>query len=139
VDIIRTGMFVLAILWVLSQLVVTRRKLRTGQVVILPLFAATLVFLVCILVVVAIGASPLHLLWLFLLSFVLGLALLLFPPGVKLTLACLGLLAGLPSLDEPQPTPRRRIGSTARGHRRHRHYCNQSRWSAQLENLALSS
>ena len=138
-DIIRTGMFVLAILWVLSQLVVTRRKLRTGQVVIPPLFAATLVFLVCILVVVAIGASPLHLLWLFLLSFVLGLALLLFPPGVKLTLACLGLLAGLPSLDEPQPAPRRRIGSTARGHRRHRHYCNQSRWSAQLENLALSS
>ena len=67
-DIISTGVFVLAILWVLSQLVVTRRKLRTGQVVILPLFAATLVFLVCILVVVAIGASPLHLLWLFLLS-----------------------------------------------------------------------
>lgn len=92
VDIIRTGMFVLAILWVLSQLVVTRRKLRTGQVVILPLFAATLVFLVCILVVAALGASPLHLLWLFLLSFVLGLALLLFPPGVKLTMACLELV-----------------------------------------------
>jgi hypothetical protein len=120
VDIIRTGVFVLAILWVLSQLVVTRRKLRTGQVVIPPLFAATLVFLVCILVVVAIRASPLHLLWLFLLSFVLGLALL-FPPGMKLTLACLGLLAGLPSLDQPQPTSRRKIGSTARRHRRHRH------------------
>jgi membrane protein CcdC involved in cytochrome C biogenesis len=75
VDIIRTGMFVLAILWVLSQLVITRRKLRTGQVVIPPLFAATLVFLVCILVVAALGASSLHLLWLFLLSFVLGLAL----------------------------------------------------------------
>jgi hypothetical protein len=120
VDIISTGVFVLAILWVLSQLVITRRKLRTGQVVILPLFAATLVFLVCILVVVAIGASSLHLLWLFLLSFVLGLALL-FPPGVKLTLTCLGLLAGLPSLDESQPAPKRRIGSTARRHRRYRH------------------
>jgi hypothetical protein len=120
VDIIRMVVFVPAILWVLSQLVVTRRKLRTGQVVIPPLFAATLVFLVCILVVAALGASPLHLLWLFLLSFVLGLALLLFPPGVKLTLACLGLLAGLPSLDEPQPASRRRIDSTARQHRRHR-------------------
>ena len=116
-DLISTGVFVLAILWVLSQLVVTHKKLRTGQVVIPPLFAATLVFLVCILVVAALGASPLHLLWLFLLSFVLGLALLLFPPGVKLTLACLGLLAGLPSLDEPQPAPRRRIASTARRHR----------------------
>ena len=120
VDIIHMVVFVLAVLWVLSQLVVTRRKLRTGQVVIPPLFAATLVFLVCILVVAALGASPLHLLWLFLLSFVLGLALLLFPRGVKLTLACLGLLTGLPSLDEPQPASGRRIGSTARRHRRHR-------------------
>ena len=48
-DIISTGVFVLAILRVLSQLVVTHRKLRTGQVVVPPLFAATLVFLVCIL------------------------------------------------------------------------------------------
>jgi hypothetical protein len=120
VDIIRMVVFMLAILWVLSQLMVTRRKLRAGQVVIPPLFAATLVFLVCILVIAALGASPLHLLWLFLLSFVLGLALLLFPPGVKLTLACLGLLAGLPSLDEPQPASRCRIGSTARRHPRHR-------------------
>jgi len=125
VEIISTVVFVLAILWVLCQLVVTRRKLRTGQVVIPPLFAAMLVFLVCILVcilvVAALGASPLHLLWLFLLSFVLGLALLLFPPGVKLTLACLGLLAGLPSLDGSQPTSRRRAGSIAQSHRRHRH------------------
>ena len=118
--IISTGVFGLAIVWVLSQMVVIRRRLRTGQVVIPPLFAATLVFLVCILGVAAIGASPLHLLWLFLLSFVLGFALLLFPPGVKLTLVCLGLLAGLPSLDEPQPAPRRRTGSPAPRHRRHR-------------------
>jgi hypothetical protein len=82
------------------------------------MFAATLVFLVCILVVAALGASPLHLVWLFLLSFVLGLGLLLFPPGMKLTLACLGLLAGLPSLDQPQPGSRRTIGSTARRNRR---------------------
>ena len=42
VDIIRTVVFALAILWVLSQLVVTRRKLRTGQVVIPSLFAAVI-------------------------------------------------------------------------------------------------
>jgi hypothetical protein len=121
VEIISTVVFVLAIFWVLSQLVATRRKLRTGQVVIPPLFAATLVFLVGILVVAALGASPLHLLWLFPLSFVLGLALLLFPPGLNLTLVCLGLLAGLPSLDGPQPTSRRTAGSTTQRHRRHRH------------------
>jgi hypothetical protein len=84
------------------------------------LFAATLVFVLCILVVVAIGASPLHLLWLFLLSFVLGVALLLFPAGVKLMTACLVLLAGLKSLDEPQPVSRLRTGTTAPRRRRHR-------------------
>jgi hypothetical protein len=107
-----------AVLWVLRQFVVTRRRLRTGQIIIPPLFAATLVFLLSILVVLALGASPLHLLWLFLLSFVLGLALVMFPLGVNLTLACLGLLAGIPSLDEPQSIPRRRSGSTASRHRR---------------------
>src|SRR5215510_7289890 len=100
-------------------MVVTRRRLRTGQIVIPPLFAATLVFLLCILVIAALGVSPLHLLWLFPLSFVLGLALVLFPPGVKLTLVCLGLLAGLPSLNESQPAPRRRTGSPAPRPRRH--------------------
>jgi hypothetical protein len=75
-------------LWVTSQLFVTRRRLRTGQVVIPPLFAAMLVFVLCILLIAAIGASPLHLLWLFLLSFVLGVALLVFPAGMKLTMAC---------------------------------------------------
>jgi hypothetical protein len=120
VDIISPGVCVLAIVWVLSQMVVTRRRLRTGQVVIPALFAATLVFLLCILVVAALGASPLHLLWLFPLSFVLGLALVLFPPGVKLTLVCLGFLAGPPSFNEPQPAPRRRTDSSAPRHRRHR-------------------
>jgi hypothetical protein len=120
VDILNPVVLGAAVLWVLRQLVVTRRRLRTGQVIIPPLFAATLVFLLCILVVIALGVSPLHLVWLFLLSFVLGLALVVFPLGVNLTLACLGLLAGTPSLDEPQSLPRRTKGSTASRHRRHR-------------------
>jgi hypothetical protein len=79
-----------------------------------------LVFLLSILVVVAIGASPLHLLWLFPLSFVLGLGLVLFPLGVELTFACLGLLAGPLSLDEPRPITRRIRSPTTSRHRRHR-------------------
>jgi len=113
VDIFGTVVLVAALTWVMRQGFVTRKRLRNGQVVIPPLFAATLVFLLCILLIIAIGASPLHLLWLFLLSFVLGVALLLFPAGVKLTMACLGLLAGLNSPDEPQPAPRLRTGTTA--------------------------
>jgi hypothetical protein len=77
--------------------VTTRRKLRHGEIVVPPLFAATLVFILFILVVWALEASPLHLLWLFPLSFVLGIAVLLFPAGQgqQLVMACLGLLAGL--------------------------------------------
>lgn len=83
-----------AILWVLRQLWRTRQRLRSGQIVVPPLFATTLVFTGCIVGVLALGASPLHLLWLFLVSFVLGVVLLLFPFGLTLTMACLGLLAG---------------------------------------------
>ena len=86
VDALNTVVLGAAVLWVLRQLLVTRRKLRTAQIIIPPLFAATLVFLLSTLVVVAIGASPLYLLWLFPLSFVLGLSLVLFPLGLELTL-----------------------------------------------------
>ena len=86
---------VAAIVWVTVQLLNTRRRLRSGEIVVPPLFAATLVFIVFILVVWAMRASPLHLLWLFPLSFVLGIAVLLFPVGQQLVMACLGLLAGL--------------------------------------------
>jgi hypothetical protein len=120
VDLVGTVVLVAAILWVLSQVFVTRKRLRTGQVVIPPLFAATLVFVLCILSIVALGMSPLHLLWLFPVSFVLGVALLFFPAGVTLTLACLGLLAGLKSLDEPQLPPKRRTGSPVPRHLRRR-------------------
>jgi hypothetical protein len=86
---------VVAIGWVIAQLLTTRRRLRHGEIVVPPLFAATLVFLLFILVVWAMDASPLHPLWLFPLSFVLGFAVLLFPLGQHLVMACMGLLAGL--------------------------------------------
>ena len=86
---------VAAIIWVIAQLLITRRSARRGGIVIPPLFAATLVFILFILVVWIMGASPLHLLWLFPLSFVLGIAILFFPAGQLLVMACLGLLAGL--------------------------------------------
>ena len=86
---------VAAIIWVIAQLLTTRRSARRGGIVIPPLFAATLVFILFILIVWITGASPLHLLWLFPLSFVLGIAILFFPAGQMLVMACLGLLAGL--------------------------------------------
>jgi hypothetical protein len=93
--ILGTVVMVAAIIWITVQLLNTRRRLRSGEIVVPPLFAATLVSIVFILVVWVMGASPLHLLWLFPLSFVLGIAVLLFPVGQQLVMACLGLLAGL--------------------------------------------
>lgn len=91
---------VVAIIWVIAQLLTTRRRARHGEIVVPPLFAATLVFILFILLVWLMGASPLHLLWLFPLSFVVGIAVLLFPTGQLLVMACLGLLAGLKGGDE---------------------------------------
>jgi membrane protein CcdC involved in cytochrome C biogenesis len=93
--ILSTVIMVAAIIWVIVQLLITRRSARRGEIVIPPLFAATLVFILFILVVWIMGASPLHLLWLFPLSFVLGIAILFFPAGQLLVMACLRILAGL--------------------------------------------
>ncbi len=98
--IISAVIMVVAIGWVIVQLLTTRRRLRHGEIVVPPLFAATLVFILFILFVWLLETSPLHLLWLFPLSFVLGIAVLLFPAGQQLVMACLGLLAGLKGRDE---------------------------------------
>jgi membrane protein CcdC involved in cytochrome C biogenesis len=79
--ILSTVIMFVAIGWVIAQLLTPRRKLRSSEIIVPPLLAATLVFLLFILVVWVIGASPLHLLWLFPLSFGLGIAILLFPVG----------------------------------------------------------
>jgi membrane protein CcdC involved in cytochrome C biogenesis len=99
--ILGTVIWVVAIWWVIGQLLATRRRLRNGQIVVPPLFASTLVFILSIFIVAVMGASPFHLLWLFPLSFVLGIALLLFPTLQLIVMACLGLLAGLKGHYEP--------------------------------------
>jgi hypothetical protein len=92
---LRALILVAAIAWVIGQLWATRQKLHRGDVVIPPLFATTLLFALFIIVLLAIGASPLHLLWLFPLSFVAGVILVTIPAGANFTMACLGLLASL--------------------------------------------
>ena len=99
--ILSTVIMLVAIGWVIAPLLTTRTKLRSGAIVIPPLFAATRVFLLFVLLVWVMGASPLHLLGLFPLSFVLGIAVRLFPAGQLLVMACLGLLAGLKGRHEP--------------------------------------
>ena len=82
--IISHGVAVLAIVWTLWQLVHVRKQLRSGAIVVPPFVTATLVFALCIVVVMLTGVSPLHLVWLFPVSFLVGLVLLVFPLGTKL-------------------------------------------------------
>ena len=79
--IISQGVLVLAMVWTLWQLVRVRRQLRSGAIVVPPLVAATLVFALGIIVVIMTGVSPLHLLWWFPCSFIVGLVMLVFPLG----------------------------------------------------------
>jgi hypothetical protein len=92
--IISQGILVLAMVWTLWQLVRVRRQLRSGAIVVPPLVAATLVFALGIIVVIMTGVSPLHLLWWFPCSFVVGFAVLVFPLGTHLLLRFLVLFAG---------------------------------------------
>lgn len=96
-----------SIAWVGGQFWTTRRRLHSGEPVFPPVFAATLVFGLSIVLILAISASPLHLLWLFPFSFVLGVAMLVFPAGTTLIMACLGLLASL----KPQQAAERPLRS----------------------------
>jgi hypothetical protein len=114
--VIGQGVVVLAIVWTLWHLMHVRKQLRSGAIVVPPFVAATLVFALCIVVVLLTGVSPLHLLWLFPVSFLIGLVLLIFPLGTKLFILFMGLLVGrLESSSQPRAGRR---PSAGRGRRK---------------------
>ena len=118
---ISQGVLVLAMVWTLWQLVHVRRQLRRGAMVVPPLVAATLVFALGLIVVIVTGVSPLHLLWWFPCSFIMGLVVLVFPLGTHLLLRFLVLLAGsIESRELPQPQAWRDARG-GRGKRKRRH------------------
>lgn len=84
--IINTVIVVVAIAWVVGLLITIRHQLRSGGIVVPPMFASTLLFALGIVAVIVLGASPLHLLWWFPLSFVLGVVVLTFLAGVTFTM-----------------------------------------------------
>ena len=118
---ISQGVVVLAIVWTLWQLVHVRRQLRRGAMVVPPMVAATLVFALGIIVVIVTGVSPLHLIWWFPCSFIIGLVVLVFSLGTHLLLRFLVLLAGsIESREIPQPQAWR-AARGGRGKRKPRH------------------
>ena len=101
VKLLSTLVFIAAIAWVSLGLWDTRRRLRSGDAVNIPNFAATIIFGLCIVASVVFGFSALHLLWLFVLSPGVALLMLFFRPSTNFIMGCLGLLAGLKPYQEP--------------------------------------
>jgi hypothetical protein len=91
------------------------RQLRRGAPISPPLFASANLFALGIPLLLGIGASPLHLLWWFPLSAVLGLLLLASPIWVRFNMACLSVLAGwVRGRDPPNAPSLRREPSAVR-------------------------
>jgi hypothetical protein len=118
---ISQGVLVLAMVWTLWQLVHVRRQLRRGAMVVPPLVAATLIFALGIIMVIVTGVSPLHLVWWFPCSFIIGLVVLVFPLGTHLLLRFLVLLAGSIQRSERPPSQAWKDARGGRGKSKPRH------------------
>lgn len=90
--VLNTLVLVVAIGWVIWIGLGIRQLLRSGDIVSPPMFASTVLFALGIGAVLALDASPLHLLWWFPVTFVLGIVVLMFPTDVCLTMNGLVLL-----------------------------------------------
>jgi hypothetical protein len=82
----------IAIVWTIWRIFDIRSKALKGEIIIPPFVALLIIFSVFIISIIIIGASPFHLLWLFPLSLLLGIIVLLFSFGRKLIMAFLTIL-----------------------------------------------
>ena len=82
----------LAIVWTIWRIVDIRSKVRKGEIVVPPFVASLLIFALFIVLIITMRASPFHLLWLFPLSLLLGIVILLFPFGRKFIMTFLTIL-----------------------------------------------
>lgn len=100
--------------WVLWVWLAVARPLRRGAPISPPLFASANLFALGVLLLLGIGASPLHLLWWFPLSAALGVWLLALPVWVRFNMGCSSVLAGWVYRRDPPnapSSPRRQPGA----------------------------
>ena len=91
---IDTLVVLVALVWVGWVWLTVARPLRRGAPISPPLFASANLFAMGVLLLLGIGASPLHLLWWFPFSAVLGVLLLALPVWVRFNMSCLSWLTG---------------------------------------------
>ncbi|MBE9044889.1 hypothetical protein IQ255_10805 [Pleurocapsales cyanobacterium LEGE 10410] len=82
-----------AVVWVVWQVLSLRDMALNGGAIIPPAITSLIIFTVFLALVVAFQVSSLHLIWLFLLSLVLGFVAIIFPLGQKIAMGFLGILA----------------------------------------------
>jgi hypothetical protein len=86
-------LLVIVIVWVALNLASARSNARKGETVFLPAYSSTLVLSIMIVITIASGLSRLHLLWMFPLSFVLGIILLAIPFTATLIIGSVAILS----------------------------------------------
>ncbi len=82
-----------AVVWVVWQILSLRNMALNGGSIIPPAITSLIIFIIFFALVVAFQLSSLHLIWLFLLSLVLGFIAIIFPVGQKIAIGFLGILA----------------------------------------------
>ena len=82
-----------ALVWVVWQVISLRNMTLNGGTIIPPAITSLMIFIIFLALVVAFQFSSLHLIWLFILSLVLGFVAIIFPVGQKIAMGFLGILA----------------------------------------------
>lgn len=90
---VSTIVLVISVVGVFWFMLSVRSHARRGGIIFPPAVSATLLFLLCIVLVLLLRISALHLIWLFPACFVIGFILLAFPIVQKVVFGFLAILA----------------------------------------------
>lgn len=108
---LENSIWIAALLYIVLMLLWFRRTIGRGGIIVPPIVMAVLVFTLFAIIVFFAGWSSLHLIWLLILSFVIGTMLLIFPIVQSFLFAFLELLAltvlSFEPDDEPSPQKQR--------------------------------
>lgn len=90
---IDSSLLAFATIGLVASVLRARYRLRYGTLPELPAFTAPFWLAIGLATVVYFELSPLHLLWWFPLSYPIGIAMLCFPLGLRITFVCMNILA----------------------------------------------
>ncbi len=82
-----------ALLWVVWQVLSLRNMALNGGSIVPPAITSLIIFTVFVALVIAFQVSALNLIWLFILSLLLGFVAIIFPVGQKIAMGFLAILA----------------------------------------------